>query len=294
MESIGVVGLGLLGSAIAERLLRAGFGVVGYDPDPAATERLRAIDGKTSVSVQQLAQECRRFVFSLPGPAQVSDTVDRLERSLTPGTMILDTTTGDPEAVESIAARLEISGVTYLDCEVGGSSKQLAAGEAMLLCGGEFSAFSSCQDLLEALGSRVFHTGSAGTGTRMKLALNICIGLHRAVLAESLTFAEANGIDPVAALEILKAGPGYSRVMDVKGNRMLTRNFADPDARLAQHLKDVRLILKAGDRLDTAVPLSRLHELLLSRAVDLGFGAEDNSAILKVFARENALGERID
>ena len=98
----------------------------------------------------------------------------------------------------------------------------------------------------------------------MKLALNIAIGLHRAVLAESLAFAENNGIDPALALAILKAGPAYSRAMDVKGAKMLARDFT-PEARLAQHLKDVRLILETGRRTGSRLPLSAVHEALLAR-----------------------------
>ena len=89
----------------------------------------------------------------------------------------------------------------------------------MVICGGDVEAFHRCRPILDAISPDVFHTGPAGTGTRMKLALNIAIGLHRAVLAESLAFAENNGIDAARALAILKAGPAYSRAMDVRERR---------------------------------------------------------------------------
>ena len=119
----------------------------------------------------------------------------------------MDTTTGDPEIVESLAARLSSKGVEWLDCEIGGSSAQALRGEAIVISGGTDDGVAGCRDILDALSSLVYHTGPAGTGTRMKLALNIAIGLHRAVLAESLSFARANGIDPQVALTILKSGP---------------------------------------------------------------------------------------
>jgi 3-hydroxyisobutyrate dehydrogenase-like beta-hydroxyacid dehydrogenase len=155
------------------------------------------------------------------------------------------------------------------------------------MCGGNSEAQVACNDLFHALSSRVFFTGPAGTGTRMKLALNIAIGLHRAVLAESLTFAQANGIDPARALEILKAGPAYSKAMDVKGARMLSGDFMPPEARLAQHLKDVRLIVKTGEETNAHLPLTKVHERLLMEAADAGWAAEDNSAIIKVFQSES-------
>ena len=134
------------------------------------------------------------------------------------------------------------------------------------------------------ISDRFFYTGAAGSGTRMKLTLNIAIGLHRAVLAEAIEFARANGIEGERALEILKAGPGYSTAMDVKGSKMLAGDFT-PDARLAQHLKDVRVILKTGQLVGAQLPLSSLHERLLSKGVELGYGGEDNSAIIKLFKR---------
>ncbi|HET8546895.1 MAG TPA: NAD(P)-dependent oxidoreductase [Bryobacteraceae bacterium] len=283
-ETVGLIGAGLLGTALATRLAAAGFAITGYDPDPGARVRLEALGGAMAESPEHVAQRCRRMLFSLPGPPQVVGTAERIEAHLRPGVIILDTTTGDPEVVEATAARLTARGVSYLDCEIGGSSRQTAAGEAIVICGGEDGAFSRCGDLLSAISSRVFHTGPAGTGTRMKLALNIAIGLHRAVLAESLEFAAANGIARERALEILKSGPAYSKAMDVKGGKMLARDFT-PEARLAQHLKDVRLILKTGEATGARLPLSRVHEALLSEAAELGYGTEDNSAIIKVFAR---------
>lgn len=286
-RQVALIGLGLLGTALAERLLRAGFAVAGYDPDPAASARLQSIAGAPLATAVAAAESASTVFLSLPGPLQVRATIDAIEDSLQPGSIVLDTTTGNPVDVEAVAARLAARGVAYLDCEVGGSSKQLLAGEAILICGGHAPAFQKCREILAALSDRVFHTGAAGTGTRMKLALNIAIGLHRAVLAESLEFARANGIEPERALEILRNSPAYSKAMDVKGHKMLSGDFS-PDARLAQHLKDVGLILEIGSQVGARLPLSQLHQSLLNEAVDLGFAAEDNSAILKVFRRGTA------
>jgi 3-hydroxyisobutyrate dehydrogenase-like beta-hydroxyacid dehydrogenase len=106
--------------------------------------------------------------------------------------------------------------------------------------------------------------------------------LHRAVLAEALAFARASGVCPETALEVLKAGASYSRVMDAKGEKMLTGDFS-PEARLSQHLKDVRLILAAAAARGLAVPLSEQHRILLECAQSLGYGELDNSAIIKAW-----------
>jgi 3-hydroxyisobutyrate dehydrogenase-like beta-hydroxyacid dehydrogenase len=284
--AVGLIGIGLLGTALAARLAKAGFHVTGYDPDPGAAERLCALGGESLSSAVEVAGCCETLVWSLPGPLQVRETAALLEPVLPPDTFILDTTTGDPRDVEAHARRFAARGVSYLDCEIGGSSRQTAAGEAIVICGGDEAAFERCRPILDAISAKVFHTGAPGTGTRMKLALNIAIGLHRAVLAEALSFAEANGVDPARALEILKAGPAYSRAMDVKGQKMISRDFT-PEARLAQHLKDVRIILETGRSKNARLPLSALHERLLEEAVERGMASWDNSAVIEIFRSQS-------
>ena len=116
----------------------------------------------------------------------------------------------------------------------------------------------------------------------MKLVVNLVLGLNRAVLAEGLSFARQLGIDGGHALEVLKAGASWSRAMDHKGEKMLALDF-EPQARLAQHFKDVRLILELAGQAKATVPFSSLHEKLLSRLVDQGDGELDNCAIIRAF-----------
>jgi 3-hydroxyisobutyrate dehydrogenase-like beta-hydroxyacid dehydrogenase len=116
----------------------------------------------------------------------------------------------------------------------------------------------------------------------MKLVVNLVLGLNRAVLAEGLAFARASAFDPALALEVLKSGVAYSRVMDAKGRKMIEGDFA-PEARLSQHHKDVRLILEAAVRTGAMLPLTQLHDFLLGQIEDRGLGNLDNSAIIRAY-----------
>jgi 3-hydroxyisobutyrate dehydrogenase-like beta-hydroxyacid dehydrogenase len=127
-----------------------------------------------------------------------------------------------------------------------------------------------------------FHVGPWGSGARTKLVVNLVLGLNRAALAEGLAFARACGLDLPAVLDVLRSGAAYSRAMDTKGRKMIEGDFA-PEARLAQHLKDVRLILDAGRRSGATLPLSELHERLLAGQTDRGLGDLDNSAVIRAF-----------
>lgn len=281
-EKIGIIGLGLLGSAIAKRLIAAGFAVRGFDISEASRARLETLGGEPADSAPELAAACRYIVLSLPDSGVAATVLAEIETSLKPRTWLLDTTTGDPDETVLCGARLAERGHSYLDATIGGSSKQVEAGEAIVIVGGDDRAFQGCSKILCSIGRRVFHVGPCGSGIRMKLVFNLVLGLNRAVLAESLEFAARYGLSSHQALEILKAGSTYSRVMDSKGPKMLAREFT-PEARLSQHLKDVRLILAAGQSCGAKLPLSELHGRLLADAERLGFGTADNSAIIESF-----------
>lgn len=281
-ERIGLVGLGLLGSALAGRVLEAGFEVLGFDIDSERCGNLTAWGGEAAESAKRVARTCRRIVFSLPTSTVVAAVLDEIERDLQAGSILVDTTTGDPEQIAGFGPRLARRNVQYIDATVGGSSKQAAAGEVIVMAGGDRETFERCADLFACFAGKTFYVGPGGSGARMKLVLNLVLGLNRAVLAEGLAFARSYGLDPAQALEILKSGPTYSRVMDVKGGKMLAEDFT-AEARLSQHLKDVRLILAAGDHNGARLPLSTLHRSLLEQAEAGGWGDADNSAIIKAF-----------
>lgn len=279
--TVGIVGLGLLGAALAERLIRAGFRVAGFDVGTAQRAEFSRLGGVAVDSAAELAG-CPRILLSLPDAGVSEQVVAELEDGLQPGSLVVDTTTGDPRQMAAIGARLAGCRVGYLDATVGGSSEQCRRGEVIVLAGGDADAFERCGDLFDAFAKQSFHVGPCGFGARMKLVLNLVLGLNRAVLAEGLALADRFGIDPRRALEILQAGPAYSAVMDTKGEKMIAGEFA-PQARLTQHLKDVRLILENGGDVDALLPLSKLHATLLQRLVDRGFGDADNSAIIRAF-----------
>jgi len=272
MESVGLIGVGLLGSAVASRLIESGHPVLGYDLDPA-----RCLGAATA---PQVASSCRRIVLSLPTSDVAAAVLAALD--LPAGAIVIDTTTGDPDAMEAQGARLAARGVEYLDATIGGSSRVVRQGAAIVMAGGSAQTFDACRDLFRAIATRAFHLGPCGSGARMKLVVNLALGLNRAVLAEALAFARACGVHPETALEVLKAGASYSRVMDAKGDKMLSGDFT-PEARLAQHLKDVRLILAAAAARSQSTPLSDCHRALLERAESLGYGESDNSAIIKAW-----------
>jgi 3-hydroxyisobutyrate dehydrogenase-like beta-hydroxyacid dehydrogenase len=278
---IGLVGVGLLGQALAERMLAAGYAIVAYDLNP---ERLKVLEAANSI--HDVAMRCQTIVFCLPDSHVVASVVEQLGDPLRKGTLLIDATTGDPDDSVALAARLRDRGIGYVDATIAGSSEQVRRGEAVVLIGGEATDVASAERVLSTWSGERFHLGANGSGARMKLVVNLVLGLNRAVLAEGLALAEASGIGAAAALRVLRATPAHSSVMDTKGPKMITRDFA-PQARLSQHLKDVGLICDLARRHGASVPLSEAHQRLLEEAVAMGLGDADNSAVLGVFLSRN-------
>lgn len=279
--TVGLIGLGLVGTALAERWRAAGWTVIGYDIAEKQRDALQQLGGNVAESAHAVFDIVDRIVLSLPTSDIAAAVLESVTVSLA-GKTIIDTTTGEPDAMAALGRSVAERGGRYLDATIAGSSAQIRSGEVLVLVGGEADVIADCDPLFRTFAKDVFPVGACGAGARMKLVVNLVLGLHRAVLAEGLAFAERTGVDPRRALEVLRAGPTYSRVMDTKGEKMLAGDFT-PQARLAQHLKDVRLILSTGAAAEAVLPLSTLHAELLAGLVAQGAGELDNSAIIQAF-----------
>lgn len=281
MDAIGVIGLGLMGGALAERFRAGGLRVIGFDPRDECRDALASIGGEPLDSARAVFEATRTVVLSLPNSAIVRRVIDEAGEQVRDSTVI-DTTTGDPAATEAIGTELAKAGCDYLDATLTGSSAQARAGELVVTAGGSRETFARAEPLFRLFATKWFHVGPCGSGARTKLVVNLVLGLNRAVLAEGLSFARRCGLDLDAVLEILKSGAAYSRAMDAKGRKMIDGDFT-PQAKLTQHLKDVRLIREAGAGVGAVLPFSALHESLLAGLVEQGLGDCDNSAVIRAF-----------
>ena len=276
---VGVIGLGLMGTAISRCLLEAGYSVNVWNRTREKAEPLVA-DG--AVWSDNPLSDCDRVVICLYTSAVVEEVLDQLGGGLHRGQILVDTTTGEPQQTAALGARLAGLGVDYLDAPVSGSSQQTREALATVIAGGPAEAFRACEDLFRCFSAKAFHVGPWGSGARMKLVTNLVLGLNRAALAEGLVLARALELEPKDALAVLVDSAAYSRQMDTKGLKMVQGDF-HPQARLSQHLKDVRLILDAAAAAGWTLPLSQRHRELLEAAEAAGLGEADNSAIIRAY-----------
>ncbi len=283
LEPIGVIGTGLFGTALAERLLADGYPVLVQNRTRSKADPLLARGAHWS---DNPLRDCQRVIFSLFTTEQVGQVLEQMNSGLQPGQILLDTSTSDPLQTAALGGQLAKRGVEYLEAPFSGSSEQTRLRKSTALVAGKQSAFSACDDLWECLAAKTFYVGSWGNAAKMKLVTNLVLGLNRAVLAEGLVFAKAAGLTMEEAFEVLVNSPAYSRTMDAKGPKMVRGEFT-PQARLSQHIKDVRLMLEEAARGGTTLPISAVHLELLEQAEAAGLGELDNSAIIRVIADQN-------
>lgn len=283
---IGLVGLGLMGEALAVRLIGAGFAVLGYDIDAAKNAKLTALGGQAASTLAEVAR-CGTIVLAVFSTDQVEEVVEQaLVPSAASGTIVLCTSTCDPDRIASLAARVAGKGIRFLETPASGSSGQVRRGDGVGLIGGDPQTMAEVDDILAALFPRRFHIGKAGDGGRAKLAINLILGLNRLALAEGLVFASRLGLDAKAFLEVARSSAAYSQVMDIKGRKMIDREFA-PEGFVHQSLKDFKLMRDQATQRGQTLPALELNASLLEACVRAGEADFDNSAVIEEIRRRH-------
>ncbi len=278
-KNMGIFGLGLIGSAIATRLITKGFTVSGYDPDQARRDQLTTLGGTAQTAERIWDTGC---VFSC-----VFDT-DQLETLITdaPQTTatLISVSTCDPDRMAHLSTLAAQKGITLIEAPISGTSKSLAEGDVLLMIAGDKDVATTLAPVFDAISRAHIHVGAHGNGNRAKLAINLVLGLNRAAIAEGMVFAEKLGITPHDFLSLAKASAAHSSAMDSKGVLMADRNFA-PLGRIAQSQKDFKLIAqKAGDA-GQLLPFTQTYLAMMQDALDHGEGDLDNSAVILPIAR---------
>jgi len=275
------VGLGLMGTAISERLLHCGFIPVVWNRTRDKAEQLLQLGAVWS---EHPLLDCQRVIISLFSSQVVSEVLQPWLSQVRAGQIVIDTTTGDPHESGAWERLLAERHAAYVDAPISGSSEQTRRGQATVIVSGSVTAFEACRDLWPVLGANVFHVGQCGNAAKIKLVSNLVLGLNRAALAEGLVLAETLGLDLRTTLQVLQGSAAYSRQMDTKGLKMIDGDYS-PQAKLSQHLKDVRLMLQAAHENYLQLSLCDAHRQLLEQAEALGLGEADNSAIVEAVRR---------
>jgi 3-hydroxyisobutyrate dehydrogenase len=283
-RQIGVAGLGLLGSALAHRLIQAGYSPKGYDIDPDKIAAL-AKAGGIAATLDEVAH-CDVVLLAVFDTSQVEDVVTNAVLPSLTGVpkIVLCASTCDPDRIAALSETVSARGLTLVETPVSGSSAQVRNGDGVGLIGGNKDAIDGVADIVNALYPKWFYMGPVGNGGRAKLAINHMLGLNRLVLAEGLVFAQALGLDPTALLEVARQSAAYSQVMDIKGPKMVSGDYT-PQGFIHQSLKDFKLIIEQAGKRGQEMPLATLNAEVLAACVSRGESERDNAAVIEEIKR---------
>ncbi|MGY3693701.1 3-hydroxyisobutyrate dehydrogenase-like beta-hydroxyacid dehydrogenase [Bradyrhizobium sp. USDA 3240] len=276
---VGMIGLGLMGSALSARLIDAGIGVIGFDVDAAKSDGLRASGAEFAAFAADVAARCRIIVIAVYDAAQVMGLLPDLANATVPPLVICTTTCapGEITAIAEFAARVRLA---FIEAPISGTSAEVRAGTATALVAGDGDVIAAAAATLDILCPRRINVGAIGNASRTKLAINLILQNNRAALAEGIAFAESLGLDGASFLATARQSAAYSSVMDSKGPKMLVRDFA-PQSHIAQTLKDAELILQEADRHGLPLPLTSAQAELLRAAIALQGPDSDSAAVIE-------------
>ena len=285
---VGIVGLGLMGTALAERLIAAGKPVIGFDIDTGRCAALKASGGAVATSLRELAGQSRTIVIAVFSGQQAEALFGGIaEGAGLERLIVVCTTTCAPDEIAALARRAAAAGMALVEAPISGTSAELRAGTAIALIAGEASAIEAVSGLLEILCPRRVEVGAIGDASRTKLAINLILQSNRAALAEGIACAERLGLDGNAFLAAARESAAYSRVMDTKAHKMLMREYA-PQSHIAQTLKDAELILSEANRHGLALPMTATQADLLRAAMALEGPDSDSAAVIEAIRRPRA------
>ena len=285
-ETIGFIGLGLMGRPMATNLLRRGFAVVVHSRSPAPVDELVAAGARRAASPAEVARGATRIITMVPDSPDVERVLegpDGVFGAMQPGTILIDCSSIAPAVARRLAARARELGGSMLDAPVSGGEIGAINASLSIMVGGDAEAFSTVKPILDAMGNpeRVVHIGESGAGQLCKVCNQMVIGGALGAVSEAFALARKAGVDPAKVRTALLGGFAASRVLEVHGERMLQGNYK-PGFRAELYLKDMRI---AGETLaahETPAPVSSAVQQLVTALVASGRGEVDYSAVATV------------
>jgi 2-hydroxy-3-oxopropionate reductase len=282
MKRIGIIGLGLLGSAVASRLLEGSFEVAGYDTRPEQVKALQAKGLKAVSNVAEAAADADAVFTILPSLESVETTmigarglIETAPRSCT----LIQMSTISPELTRRLGAAAAVKGLGFLDAPMSGTSTMVQRGDCAIFVAGDRAQADACRPIFDAIAKKTVFVGEIGMASLAKLATNLLVGLNTAALAEAFALAAKGGLAPTALLEILKGSAADSKMLEVRGPLMASHRF-DPQMKIDLFLKDFKLMLEEGRRLGVPLPLTSVTQQLVTATAVAGRGEEDLAAIV--------------
>jgi 3-hydroxyisobutyrate dehydrogenase-like beta-hydroxyacid dehydrogenase len=279
-ETIGLIGLGVMGSAMARNLIRAGHEVVGYDIDGARLAAFGEMGGQPAHSAAEVSTIAGLVVFSLPTTAALAKVAGEVAEAGAETRICLET--GTFPLADKFAARdvLAGAGIELLDTPLSGTGLQAADATLVVFASGSREGFDRASPIFEAIGRSTHYLGEFGNGSKMKYIANLLVAVHGLAAAEAHVLGIAAGLDPARVQEVMEDGVGSSKIFEIRGPMMVADDYPAA-ARLDILLKDATLIRDYARSVGAPTPLLDAAVPVYARSSEAGLGDLDAAALCR-------------
>ena len=277
--AVGIVGLGIMGGAIARNLHASGWHVRGFDTDAARCEEARAAGIEIAASPQEAATPAPFVLVSLPRPDALMSTANAIAAAKVPQRIVVELSTfslNDKQAAEAV---LQAAGHILLDCPISGTGAQAKTRDLSIYASGDPKSIESIRPLLLDFARAVSNLGAFGNGTKMKFVANLLVAIHNVASAEAFALGMKAGLDPKQILELVKSGAGNSRVFELRGPMMAEGRYDDATMKISVWQKDMAIIREFAQAIGCKVPLLDATAPVYDAALARGLGQQDTAAV---------------
>ena len=281
-QTVGMIGLGIMGSAMSFNLGHAGFRVVGYDVAPRRRTEHKRSGGVAAQSPRDVARRADIIITSLPSARALSEVAAELAKSAKRGTVVVETSTLPIEVKTAARDTLAKRGVILLDCPLSGTGAQARAKDLLIYVSGERSAYSRIVPVLPGFTSASYYVGAFGSGSKMKFVANLLVAIHNVAAAEAMVLGMKAGLDPAMVLKVVAGGAGGSRMFQVRGPMMVKGDYSQATMKNEVWQKDMTIIGDFARSLDCPTPLFAASAPIYNAAMAMGLGKQDTGAVCAV------------
>lgn len=281
--TVGMIGLGIMGGAMARNLVAAGFEVVGYDVSEQACAKARDAGVRIAATVTDVATAARLIVTSLPSAKAAATTAQEIAASGLPARIVAETSTLALDDKMAFAAILETAGHVPLDCPLSGTGAQAERRDLVIFASGDPAALTEMEPVFQGFGRLTQKLGPFGQGSKMKFVANLLVAINNVAAAEAMVLGMKAGLDPQRIIDCVTTGVANSRVFELRAP-MMAANAYPATMKLDIWKKDMAVIGAFAADLDCPVPLFSTTNAFYDSARAAGYGPEDAAAVCKVLA----------
>jgi putative dehydrogenase len=293
-KTVGIVGLGIMGGAIARNLVERGWRVLGFDIDGSRRAELALAKVAVAGSVGQLARDAPIIMTSLPSPAAVMEVAHAIANAGAPPRIVVELSTLAIADKLRFEAVLKTASHIALDCPLSGTGAQAKNRDLVVYASGDSAAIAQCMKLFSDFAKQSSDLGAFGNGSRMKFVANHLVAIHNVATAEAMILAQRAGLDPKMVVDMVGPGAGGSRMFQMRAPMMVEGVYEPATMKVSTWKKDMAIIAEFADDVGCTTPLFRMTQPVYSEAMAMGLGDQDTAAVFEVLKKTILIDRKAD